>query len=264
MPKTLLDALDSAARTSRGITFHGPTPTRSSYAELRDAAARMGTALAQRYQAGRPVLVILPNGPGAVTAFFGALHAGLVPAMLNPPRPFGDDAIYVDGLVAVSRQADDAPIIAGPAVRALLAASPAARDLVLLDPDALDAEPDDARPHPVALLQFTSGSLGHPKGVVLTHDAVLANAEGISERLGAGPDDIGCYWVPLAHDMGLIGSLVFLLSEGAEQVVMSTEQFAIDPAPPGYRMLTLRADGTLDTEVVRIDAAARMRAAAIA
>ncbi|MCC6623885.1 MAG: AMP-binding protein [Deltaproteobacteria bacterium] len=239
MSTTILDALDAAARTSRGMRFiappwptgtTAPEPERLTYAELRDAAARVGAALVRRLEAGRPILLILPNGPAVVTTFFGALHAGLVPSILNPPRPFADPSTWAEGVARVARQADDAPVVTSPMLRGLLAKSPAARDLVVIDPAELDAEPDDPRPHPVALLQYTSGSLAAPKGVILTHEAVLAEAEGIAERLGATSSDVGCFWVPLAHDMGLIGSLAFLLRLGAEQVLMATEHFAVDPA----------------------------------
>ncbi len=228
MVRSILDALDAAARTPRGFHFIGE-PARLTYAEVRQAAQRMGSALAERYPVGRPVLLALPNGSAAVTAFFAVLHAGLVPSVLPLPRPFADLQRYLEGLARVARLADDAPILAPASLRSLLASSPVTRHLEVLDAAALDAPPMPARPHGIGLIQFTSGSLGDPKGVVLTQDAVLGNAEGIARRLDATANDVGCYWVPLAHDMGLIGSLVFLLSEGAEQVLMTTEQFAMDP-----------------------------------
>jgi len=228
MARSMLDALDAAARTSRGFHFIGEA-TRLTYAELRHAAQRMGSALAEQYPVGRPVLLVLPNGSAAVTAFFAAQHAGLVPSVLPQPRPFADMTRYLEGLARVAKIADDAPVITTPALRSLLTASPITRHLELLDPTRLDAAPTHARPHGIGLIQFTSGSLGDPKGVVLTQDAVLGNGQAIAERLGASAHDVGCYWVPLAHDMGLVGSLAFLLSETAEQVLMTTEQFAMDP-----------------------------------
>lgn len=228
MGRTLLEALEQAARTERGVQFVDGAPARLSYASLLAAAERMGSAFAERYEVGRPILLVLPNGSDAVTAFFAALYAGLVPSVLPLPRPFGDLGRYVAGLVRVSRRADDAPIVAPAMVKTMLARGESAH-LEVLDPATLDAAPSGARPHEVALVQFTSGSLGDPKGVVLSQDAVLGNGEAIAARLGATPDDVGCFWVPLAHDMGLIGSMVFLLSVGAEQVLMAVEQFAIDP-----------------------------------
>lgn len=228
MARSILDALDAAARTSRGFHFIGEQ-SRLTYAEMRQAAQRMGSALTERYPVGRPVLLVMPNGSLAVTAFFAALHAGLVPSVLPLPRPFADMTRYLEGLARIAKIADDAPIIATPALRSLIAGSPITRHLTMLDPTTLEAAPTAARPHGIGLIQFTSGSLGDPKGVVLTQDAVLGNGEAIARRLDADAHDVGCYWVPLAHDMGLIGSLVFLMSETAEQVLMTTEQFAMDP-----------------------------------
>jgi len=226
--RTLLDALRDAARTGRGFSFIDGAPARLGYGGLYAAAERMGSALAERYEVGRPILLVLPNGPEAVTAFFAALHAGLVPSILPLPRPFGDLQRYVDGLVRVSRHADDAPVLTPALVQTMLARGHSAH-LEVIDPATLDAAPTPPRPYDVALIQFTSGSLGDPKGVVLSQDAVLGNGEAIANSLGATAEDVGCFWVPLAHDMGLIGSMVFLLSVGAEQVLMTVEQFAIDP-----------------------------------
>ena len=227
MTRSILDALDAAARTSRGIHFVGES--RLSYADLRQAAARMGSALAERYAVGRPVLIVMPNGAPAVTAFFAALHAGLVPSVMPLPRPFADLTRTFEGLAKVSRHADHAPVLASPAVRDMLAKAPETAHLELLDPSTLDAAPTAPRSHGIGLIQFTSGSLGDPKGVVLTQDAVLGNGEAIARALDATPQDIGCAWVPLAHDMGLVGTLVFLMAETCDQVLMTTEQFARDP-----------------------------------
>ncbi len=227
MTRSILDALDAAARTPRGIHFVGEA--RLTYTELRQAAARMGSALAERYAVGRPILIVMPNGAMAVTAFFAALHAGLVPSVMPLPRPFTDLTRTFEGFAKVSRHADHAPILASPAVRDMLARAPETAHLELLDPTTLDASPTPPRPHGIGLIQYTSGSLGDPKGVVLTQDAVLGNGEAIARALDATPQDIGCSWVPLAHDMGLVGTLVFMMAESCEQVLMTTEQFARDP-----------------------------------
>jgi len=81
----------------------------------------------------------------------------------------------------------------------------------------------------VALLQYTSGSTGDPKGVTLTHANLLANMRAIAEALEMGPSDVGVSWLPLYHDMGLIGAWLTLLLEGVPLVVMSPLAFLTRP-----------------------------------
>ena len=69
-----------------------------------------------------------------------------------------------------------------------------------------------ARPHDVALIQFSSGSTSEPKGVVLTHRNIIANALGVTERAGFGEEDVSLSWMPLTHDMGLIGSHIYMFA----------------------------------------------------
>src|SRR5207302_901191 len=73
----------------------------------------------------------------------------------------------------------------------------------------------------IALLQYTSGSTGDPKGVVLTHANLLANMRAIGEAVQITPDDVGISWLPLYHDMGLIGAWLTLLHFGTPLAVMS-------------------------------------------
>src|SRR5207237_584630 len=81
----------------------------------------------------------------------------------------------------------------------------------------------------IALLQYTSGSTGDPKGVVLTHANLLANMRAIGEAVQLGPDDVGISWLPLYHDMGLIGAWLTLLHFGIPLSVMSPLAFLTRP-----------------------------------
>lgn len=231
---TLLDALERAARTDRGIDFavgRGALERRS-YADFARAVARAAGGFASAGIRG-PVLLIMPNGEELLATFFGALSFGAIPAILPTPRPFGDPAAWVAGLAATSRHADDAPIITTPAIARLFEDQPdAARLRVLLVADVLRGvarEPSPRGADETALLQFTSGSLGTPKGVMLSHRALSADARAIAERTAAAPGDVGVFWVPLAHDMALL-SFAMMLEAGIDQIVMSPERFAVDPA----------------------------------
>src|SRR6202040_2557860 len=75
------------------------------------------------------------------------------------------------------------------------------------------AEPE-GRGYDPAFIQYTSGSTGRPKGVLLTHDNLPANIRAITAGLDAQPTDVGASWLPLYHDMGLIGSWPFFMRPG--------------------------------------------------
>ena len=79
------------------------------------------------------------------------------------------------------------------------------------------------------MLQYTSGSTGDPKGVTLTHANLLANMRAIAEAVQMGPQDVGVSWLPLYHDMGLIGAWLTLLLHGVPLVVMSPLAFLTRP-----------------------------------
>lgn len=81
----------------------------------------------------------------------------------------------------------------------------------------------------IAFIQFSSGSTGEPKGVTLTHENLLYNVSDISKSSKMSPDDIGLNWMPLTHDMGLIGFHITLMFLGAKQYVMPTRMFIREP-----------------------------------
>ena len=87
-----------------------------------------------------------------------------------------------------------------------------------------------SRAEDLALLQYTSGSTGNPKGVMLTHANLLANVRAIGEALGLRNDDVGVSWLPLYHDMGLIGAWLMPLYFGLPVVVLSPLAFLSRPA----------------------------------
>jgi acyl-CoA synthetase (AMP-forming)/AMP-acid ligase II/acyl carrier protein len=86
-----------------------------------------------------------------------------------------------------------------------------------------------AQPHDVAFIQFSSGSTSEPKGVVLTHDNILANARGSTEMVHFTEDDVSVSWMPLTHDMGLIGFHVYMFANRVHSHIMPTELFVRRP-----------------------------------
>lgn len=231
---SVFELLERAATSASGIRFiTGDGDTRSSYRQLLERALCLAPELDARVGVHRTVLLVLKNGADVVELLFAALATGCVPAILPPLRPFGDLTSYAAGLARTAKLAGDALVVTSPALARAL------RDLPTFDAGRVVATDElklhersvsaPTRDDELALLQLTSGSLADPKGVELTHTAVLADALAIRDRLGATHEDCGCFWVPLAHDMALVGLFMHIAAK-SELVVMSTDRFAADPA----------------------------------
>jgi 1-acyl-sn-glycerol-3-phosphate acyltransferase len=208
-----------------------------SYGALLDLAQRVAGGLRERGVArGDTVALMLPTGSDFLACFQGILIAGAVPVPIYPPVRLDrieeyavrQSAILADAGVGLLITIDRARPIAAllrPRVSSL-------RDVVtpreLRDSGArcatLEGAPSDA-----AFIQYTSGSTGAPKGVLLTHANLLANIAAIRAGLDARPTDVGASWLPLYHDMGLIGSWLFCLHEGFPIDIQSPLAFLARP-----------------------------------
>ncbi|HSN71050.1 MAG TPA: AMP-binding protein, partial [Steroidobacteraceae bacterium] len=89
--------------------------------------------------------------------------------------------------------------------------------------------PIEPTPDDIAFIQFSSGSTSEPKGVVLTHRNILANARGATEAAGVNEEDVSLSWMPLTHDMGLIGMHLIMYANGVHQHLMPTDLFVRRP-----------------------------------
>lgn len=230
---TLADLVEALGREDRGYTFVVPrAETRLSFAELRERAGAMARGLrASGLAPGDRALVVLPREEEFVQVFFGAALAGVVPVPLYPPFAGQRLEAYADRIRAVMRVSEAKGVVTTPAIAARLEPSPVPfvsfEQLVAAAPAAdLPAEPHGD----IAFLQFTSGSTGDPKGVVVTHDAVLANARAIAAHLELDGDrDRVVSWLPMYHDMGLVGMVISPLLEEAAAWFMSPLGFARRP-----------------------------------
>jgi acyl-CoA synthetase (AMP-forming)/AMP-acid ligase II len=205
----------------------------ASYAAL-DAAARTvaGNLLAGGL-AGRPVMIALPQGLDFVRCFLGCVYAGAIaipaPALGGARTKERIGAIAAHARPAVVIAAADAPSHSLDEIRER---SPQTRLVApedLLSGPAAETLPAQT-PDGVAFLQYTSGSTSAPKGVVITHRNILANLEMIRVAFGQTEADSTVSWLPLHHDMGLIGCVLEPLYLGAEAMLMSPLTFLQRPA----------------------------------
>jgi fatty-acyl-CoA synthase len=256
--ETLLDVLryratHDAERVHLLIT--GETENQESsvtltFGELYAAGQRCAAELARRgVPAGGRVALMLPTSRAFFVSYAGILLSGAIPVPIYPP--FRADRIeeYASRqsailrnagvcLLLTFRQAEAVARLLKPRVPSLAEVADAERLLDAADkapppsPGALPLHLTGSRARKssdIALLQYTSGSTGDPKGVVLTHRNLLANMRAIGEALELGPADVGVSWLPLYHDMGLIGAWLTLLHFGVPLTVMSPLAFLTRP-----------------------------------
>ncbi len=216
---------------------------RVSFGELYAGAQSAAAALTARgIRRGDAVALMLPTSRDFFVAFAGILLAGGVPVPIYPPVRADRIAEYAGSQSAILRNAEVRLLLtfrdAASAAKLLRPRVPSLRGILtaaeLLAPKSRsgrDAAPAQVRASAddLALLQYTSGSTGDPKGVMLTHANLLANVRAIGEALAVRPNDVGVSWLPLYHDMGLIGAWLLPLYFGLPLVVLSPVAFLARP-----------------------------------
>jgi fatty-acyl-CoA synthase len=238
--RTLRQALEDAARTDTGITFlAGRRETRRSYEDLLTSALSVAGSLRDRgLRRGDLVAVVLPDPEPFLTALFGASIAGLVPASVYPPATTVDLPHYFEVTAGLLREAGARAVVTTAALASgfeSLRASCPELGLVLvldtLDGPALDNHVPPALDD-LAFVQFTSGSTSAPKGVALTHRNLAANVEAVRVAAGLvpGTSDVALSWLPLYHDMGLVGMTFGAVYSKRPAVLMTPQAFVKRPA----------------------------------
>jgi fatty-acyl-CoA synthase len=224
-----------------------------SYGELWAKASATATALVHGgLERGETAALMLRTEFGFFSAFFGVLLAGGVPVPLYPPFRLDRIEEYVERQVHILRNAEARVLITFDEARRVgnllkaqvpsLRASSTPAELAWTDAPApaLHLEPRDA-----ALIQYTSGSTGAPKGVLLTHENLLANIRASGQAGGVHSGDVMVSWLPLYHDMGLIGSWLLPLYHGIPVALMPPQAFLARPAR--WLQLVHRHRGTLSS-----------------
>jgi amino acid adenylation domain-containing protein len=241
---SLVDLLEQQAERQperTALTFTGgpgaPAGTLT-FAEIVQAARRIAVALAERYPPGERALLLLPTGLDYVAGLLGCLHAGIVAVPVNLPGP-ARVARVLGKLDPIVRDCQPRVVLA---TSEIVAASGAVLEEALirghgcgvLPLDELDHDPArwrrPALDHgTIAFLQYTSGSTGAPKGVVNRHSGLLHNNLLMARLTRLHEGSVMASWLPLYHDMGLIGGILHPLSHGVPTVFMAPGAFAGDP-----------------------------------
>lgn len=235
--RTLPEMLEAAAGSGRRVVFLASSGQGEplGYRELYERSRATGAALlAAGFRPGDRLFVVLPTGEDFLRVFLGSLLAGLQPCPMSPPQGAQSPELYQEKLHGLVTALG----IRGMVGRGPLAAESrrhleaghlavAAEELEAAD-GTLPPPPDD--PEAIAFLQLTSGSTGLPKGVEISHRAALANLRQIAPASGIEPGDVMVSWLPLFHDMGLVGALLLSLATGMDLILSSPFTFLRRPA----------------------------------
>jgi acyl-CoA synthetase (AMP-forming)/AMP-acid ligase II/aryl carrier-like protein len=240
--ETLAELLTRNRAVQRSVTYlEGENAERSvPYAELHERALGILYHL-QKLGAkpGDKLILYLANNEQFLDAFWAGMLGGIVPVpvalgisdehkhkLLRIARKLGKPFIYtdrktLDRIGAFAGGAGEQATYDGLAARAFFAEN--------IDDISKAGQVHAVRPDDTAFIQFSSGSTSEPKGIVLSHRNILVNARGAGEASLWNEDDTNLTWMPLTHDMGLIGMHIMMFAHRMQLNVMPTELFIRRP-----------------------------------
>ncbi|HEY5315364.1 MAG TPA: amino acid adenylation domain-containing protein, partial [Pirellulales bacterium] len=208
---------------------------RLTFGELDRRAAALAAHLQARSLAGERALLVYDPGLEYIVAFYGCLYAGVIAVPVYPPDPLRFNRV-LPRLMSILEQAEARVVLSSTEIlawsRQFFVKSPRTEHVLATDalvhagdegqwlPPAIDGES-------IAFLQYTSGSGGDPKGVILTHGNLLANLEQMGRMHHEGASAV--LWLPPYHDMGLIGGILLLAYRGCPLVIMPPLAFVQRP-----------------------------------
>jgi fatty-acyl-CoA synthase len=237
---TIVAALDYAAQGETGLNFHsarGELAEVLPYARLRqDALDLAGRLAGLGLKPGDHVALVAETEGDFARAFFGCQYAGLVPAPLPLPQGFGGKDAYIEQLRGLIQACRPKAVIAHADLVGYVETAAAGLGLLFIGNVAtLSERPSVATNHTakaedVAYIQFSSGSTRFPMGIVVTQRALMANAAAITAHgLQVREHDRATSWLPLYHDMGLVGFFLAALACQISVDYMATRDFARRP-----------------------------------
>jgi len=232
---TLRDALALAAQTDRGLRFYDRTGniTYSGYAKLLDEATHLAGALrVEGIAVGDTVGLIFSTSYSMVRTLFAVIFAGGIPFCLAPPR-LGRGADYVEGTLRMISKARAKLVITDDGLAGSLSKIVAQSGARFVSHTQIEGSTEfiyNASADTPALIQFSSGTTVDPKPVLLSHRNILANTSAILSRFpGRIEDHSGLSWLPLHHDMGLIGGLFTAVAGRGNITFVKPEDFVLKP-----------------------------------
>jgi acyl-CoA synthetase (AMP-forming)/AMP-acid ligase II/acyl carrier protein len=239
---TLLEMMEANRRVARSVTYlDGENESRPvTYGELYERAVGILYHL-QRIGArrGDKLILLLANNEQFIDAYWAAILGGIIPVPVAPgiseehrhkllriARKLGDAYIYsdrktLDRIAAFADQSGEAETFKKLRSRAFLVDD--------LDDISKPGKIHKSTPDDIAFIQFSSGSTSEPKGVVLTHGNLIANSQGTAVSAALNPQDRTLSWMPLTHDMGLIGFHIMMLGANCHNYLMPTDLFIRRP-----------------------------------
>ncbi len=208
------------------------------YGELLTDAERVAAGLQARgLRPRQTVALMLPTGRAYLTTFFGVMLAGAIPVPIYPPARLAQIEDHLQRHAQILANAQTAFLVTVPQAKAIAALLrtrvPELREILdaaeLAAPASATVTTCPASPDDIAFLQYTSGSTGSPKGVVLSHANLLANLRAMGSACRVDSADVFVSWLPLYHDMGLIGAWFGALYFAFPLVLMSPLAFLARP-----------------------------------
>ena len=225
----------TAATSSHGMVTGEPdAPLRTSWHEVHLQARKMAGALASAGIGPGDAVTVLAGAPVDIAPTIqAAWMRGASITMLHQPTPRTDLGVWAQETLTTLRVVSASVVVLGEpfdAVKPVLLEN----DITVLEMGQLkageDIEPVEVGEDETALLQLTSGSTGHPKAVRITHGNLAANIDGMMEAGQIRPEtDVAVSWLPLFHDMGMVGFLTLPMQQGAELVTVTPMDFLRSP-----------------------------------
>ncbi|MEA5506771.1 AMP-binding protein [Halotia wernerae UHCC 0503] len=221
-----------------GFTFLEDGETEKSnltYQELDQQACAIASYIQSLVPTGSRILLLYPSGLEFISAFFGCLYAGVIAVPAYPPKRNQK----MSRLLAIATNAQAAIILTTNEllvnIENRFSENPELAKLPVIATDGIALEKAQSWKEPslnrntLAFLQYTSGSTGTPKGVMVSHGNVLHNEQIIQHAFGHFSEEVIVGWLPLFHDMGLVGNLLQPLCLGMPSILMSPEAFLMKP-----------------------------------